>query len=103
MLPPSTPPSHCIASVVTPITSVTILLSAFSLLPHRNDLSFDVIGYFFVLTNNVFTAGTGVYVKKKLESKELGKYGLLFYNSLFMLPFATLFCWINGDFLKVGC
>lgn len=55
-----------------------------------------------MLTNNVFTAGTGVYVKKKLESKELGKYGLLFYNSLFMLPFATVFCWINDDFLKVG-
>ncbi|XP_063844828.1 UDP-sugar transporter UST74c-like isoform X2 [Scylla paramamosain] len=71
-----------------------------SIIAAVNDLSFDTIGYFFVLTNNVFTAGTGVYVKKKLESKELGKYGLLFYNSLFMLPFATIFCWINGDFLK---
>ena len=49
----------------------------------------------------MFTAGTGVYVKKKLESKELGKYGLLFYNSLFMLPFAAVFCWINEDFVKV--
>ncbi|XP_045107761.1 UDP-sugar transporter UST74c-like isoform X2 [Portunus trituberculatus] len=71
-----------------------------SIIAAVNDLSFDSIGYFFVLTNNVFTAGTGVYVKKKLESKELGKYGLLFYNSLFMLPFATVFCWINGDFVK---
>ncbi|XP_050730101.1 UDP-N-acetylglucosamine/UDP-glucose/GDP-mannose transporter-like isoform X1 [Eriocheir sinensis] len=71
-----------------------------SIIAAVNDLSFDIIGYFFVLTNNVFTAGTGVYVKKKLESKELGKYGLLFYNSLFMLPFATVFCWINDDFLK---
>ena len=72
-----------------------------SLHPYRNDLSFDTIGYFFVLTNNIFTAGNGVYVKKKLESKELGKYGLLFYNSLFMLPFSIVFCCINGDFWKV--
>ncbi|KAG7174505.1 UDP-N-acetylglucosamine/UDP-glucose/GDP-mannose transporter-like 1 [Homarus americanus] len=66
----------------------------------RNDLSFDAVGYFFVLTNDLFTAGNGVYVKKKLESKELGKYGLLFYNSLFMLPFAAIFCWFNGDLDK---
>ncbi|KAG7177978.1 UDP-N-acetylglucosamine/UDP-glucose/GDP-mannose transporter-like 2, partial [Homarus americanus] len=65
-----------------------------------NDLSFDAVGYFFVLTNDLFTAGNGVYVKKKLESKELGKYGLLFYNSLFMLPFAAIFCWFNGDLDK---
>ncbi|KAK4296226.1 hypothetical protein Pmani_031255 [Petrolisthes manimaculis] len=80
------------------LTVYTMILG--SIIAAFNDLSFDVVGYFFVLSNNLFTAGNGVYVKKKLESKELGKYGLLFYNSLFMLPFAVMFCWMNGDLDK---
>ncbi|XP_066960100.1 UDP-sugar transporter UST74c isoform X1 [Macrobrachium rosenbergii] len=80
------------------LTVYTMILG--SIIAALNDLSFDAVGYFFVLTNNVFTASNGVYVKKKLESKELGKYGLLFYNSLFMLPFAAAFCWFNGDLDK---
>jgi len=40
-------------------------------------------------------------MKKKLNSKELGKYGLLFYNSLFMLPFAFLMATYTGDIAKV--
>ncbi|XP_042211921.1 UDP-N-acetylglucosamine/UDP-glucose/GDP-mannose transporter-like isoform X1 [Homarus americanus] len=80
------------------LTVYTMILG--SIIAALNDLSFDAVGYFFVLTNDLFTAGNGVYVKKKLESKELGKYGLLFYNSLFMLPFAAIFCWFNGDLDK---
>merc|ERR1719249_629975 len=38
-------------------------------------------------------------MKKKLESKDLGKYGVMFYNSLFMLPPAAIFAWQDRWFL----
>merc|ERR1719245_1837215 len=65
-----------------------------------NDLAFNLKGYTYVLLNDFFTAGNGVLMKKKLESKDLGKYGVMFYNSLFMLPPAAIFAWQTGDLLS---
>ena len=67
----------------------------------RNDVSFSIPGYSLIMMNNMFTASNGVFMKKKLDSKEYGKYGLMFYNALFMLLPLILFAHINGDFEKV--
>ena len=71
-----------------------------SIIAALNDLAYDGIGYMFVLANDVLSAANVVYMKKKLESTELGKCGILFYNSLLMLPFVALFVWYNGDLDK---
>ncbi|XP_063699260.1 UDP-sugar transporter UST74c isoform X1 [Culicoides brevitarsis] len=72
-----------------------------ALLAASDDLSFNLHGYVYVMLTNILTAANGVFVKKKLETVDLGRYGLMFYNSLFMLVPALLGTWIAGD-LQLG-
>lgn len=65
-----------------------------------NDLAFTAEGYAFVLLNDFFTATQGVFMKKKLDSKELGKYGLTYYNALFMVIPSFLFAFSLGEIDK---
>jgi len=83
------------ASFSVKCSVATMIVGA--LVAASNDLSFDAQGYLFILLNDVTTALQGVYTKKKLETKEIGKYGLLFYNAVFnLLPFYLL-CHQMGD------
>ena len=48
-----------------------------------NDLSFHLVGYIYVMVNNLSTAAGGVYMKKRLEAKDLGKIRILGVHCLY--------------------
>ena len=62
-----------------------------------NDLSFHLLGYVYITINNLSTTANYIYIKKKLDSNDLGKYGLMFYNSLFMFVPVLCLAWQAGD------
>lgn len=49
------------------------------------DLTYDPSGYFYVTLNNIFTALSGIYMKKASIGGKCNKNGILYYNSLFSL------------------
>lgn len=65
-----------------------------------DDLTFDAKGYIFVLCNDFFTAANNICVKKKLDARDLGKYGLLFYNALFMIVPLMFVWWLTDEVNK---
>jgi len=82
--------------------SAAVQLSVFSmvggaLLAATDDLSFNLEGYTFIMITNALTALNGVFIKKKLVGSDLGTYGLMYYNSLFMLLPALTITYIVGD------
>lgn len=88
---------------IRPSTSVQISVYSMiggALIAAADDLTYNVEGYTYVMITNVLTAANGVFVKKKLDNMDMGKYGLMFYNSLFMLVPAFIGTWIIGDLHK---
>ncbi|XP_050072781.1 uncharacterized protein LOC126560874 [Anopheles maculipalpis] len=68
-----------------------------ALMAALDDLSFNLQGYMYVMITNTLTAANGVYMKKKLDTADMGKYGLMYYNSLFMILPAFVGTWLAGD------
>lgn len=84
-----------------PVQASVMAMVAGALLAAADDVTFSVTGYTLVLLNDAFTAANGVYMKKKLDAKDLGKYGLMYYNALFMLAPAAIVAWCTGDLERI--
>lgn len=80
-----------------PVQASVLAMVGGALLAAADDVTYSITGYTLVLLNDGFTAANGVYMKKKLDSKELGKYGLMYYNALFMIIPAALVACRTGD------
>lgn len=68
-----------------------------AILAASDDLTFNLHGYTYVMITNTLTAANGVFLKKKLDTIDVGKYGIMFYNSLIMLVPAVIGAWFLGD------
>lgn len=62
-----------------------------------NDLKFSLHGYTYVMIVNVMTAANGVYLKQKLETIDIGKYGIMFYNSVLIFIPAVIGAILTHD------
>eukprot|EP00730_Choanoeca_flexa_P015155 TRINITY_DN6891_c0_g1_i1.p1 TRINITY_DN6891_c0_g1~~TRINITY_DN6891_c0_g1_i1.p1 ORF type:complete len:326 (+),score=66.85 TRINITY_DN6891_c0_g1_i1:141-1118(+) len=85
--------------VLTVQVSVALMLGG-ALVAAADDLSFDMMGYTYLLINDLLTAANGVVLKKKLDSKELGNFGLMYYNCLFSFPVALLAVYSDQERLQ---
>lgn len=88
-----------------------------ALIASSDDLSFNLLGYTFLMSNNFFTAAQGIVMKQKLVSKvsewnsfdkvhfiffkDLNQNGLLFYNSLLILGPMIILAVLTEDMNKV--
>lgn len=81
------------------ISVYSMIIGAF--VAAADDLSFNLKGYVFVMITNVLTALYTVCIKKKLNSKVMGMFQLMFYNSLFSMIPAIIATSATGDFKKI--
>lgn len=81
-------------SSTTGIKLSVLLMVAGAAVAALGDLSFDTLGFAFIMGNNIFTSLLGITLEKKLDAKELNKWGIMFYNSIISIP--ILCCLIVG-------
>ena len=79
-------------------TCLTVLAMLFGVIvASMGDLAFDSYGYIMVLTNNLASAAYFIYVKKINDDNFLGKFGMMYYNSLISLPFSAVILYFSNE------
>ena len=58
---------------------------------------FNLGGWLFVIAQDILVAVHLVSLKKALYAGDLGKYGVIFYSNILMLPLAIALCFFTGE------
>lgn len=78
------------------ITTIVAMIGG-SFIAAAADLTFNALGYILVMTNNLTTAANGVYTKKAIDSREINKYEIVFYNAFFsIVPLSIISYFTNN-------
>uniref|UniRef100_A0A2H8TIC6 UDP-sugar transporter UST74c n=1 Tax=Melanaphis sacchari TaxID=742174 RepID=A0A2H8TIC6_9HEMI len=79
-------------------TSVAMMVAG-AVVAAGNDVELNAEGCAFVLLNDLLTAAHGVFSKRKLNAskRRMGKCGLLYCSSLFVLPLALAHLYFSDD------
>ena len=69
-----------------------------TLLAGHETLSANLIGYVFVMSNNILTAMLYIAQKKFIDDTGIKSFGLLYYNALIALPLSLCAAVVLGEF-----
>lgn len=73
------------------------VMTAGAILAAQNDLEFNVTGYFWMMTNAMFSAGYILYLRHVSTSIRLTKFGMVFYNNLLSCALILPLVLLSGE------
>lgn len=81
------------------LLAVGLMLSG-SVIAGAGDLKFDLVSYMFVLANSLATAVYLISMKTASSevSKQLGNWGVFYYNCVLAVPMLVVWCLFRGSF-----
>jgi len=82
--------------------SVAMMVTGAAIVAVGDDTKLNINSYAFVLFNDMLTAANGVFTKRKLnDNRQMGKFGLMYYSSLFMIPPLLIYLYFSNDLENV--
>ncbi|VDP48236.1 unnamed protein product [Schistosoma curassoni] len=84
-----------------PIYLSVIVMVIGAVIAAIGDITFDPIGYTYILINNISTTGKALLTKSRLRDYDFSSVELLYFNSLLMLPILFILVYVQCDFTEV--
>jgi len=91
---------YFLGAVADPLVklSVAMMVAGAAIIAVNDEMELNINRYTFVLFNDLLTAANGVFTKKKLNAnRQIGKCGLMYYSSLFMIPPLVVYLYFSDD------
>jgi len=78
------------------VVSVVIMVLG-SVVAGLNDLAFDSVGYFWMLSNCVASAAYVLYMRFAIKKTKLSEWNMVYYNNILAIPTLIPFMYLNGE------